>query len=79
MDFILRLPVSKKRVDSILVVVGKFSKMCHLIPCKKIHNANNIATILFRDIVKLHGIPKTITSDRDVKFISHFWRELVIL
>lgn len=76
MDFILELPVSKIRVNYILEVVDKFSKMSHLIPYKKIHDANNIATFLFHDIVKFHGIPKTITFDPDMKFMSHFWREL---
>lgn len=72
MDFVLGLSISKRRVDSILKVVDIFSKMYHLIPCKKIHDTSNITTIFFRDLAKLHSIPKTITSDRDVKFMLPF-------
>ena len=62
--------------DSIMVVVDKLMKAAYFIPVKSTHTTDDIAKIFMKEIFKLHGFPKAIVSDRDVKFTSNFWKGL---
>jgi hypothetical protein len=59
-----------------MVVVDKLTKAAHFVPVKTTHTMTNIAEIFMKEIARLHGIPRTIISDRDTKFTSNFWRGL---
>ncbi|MCO5579453.1 hypothetical protein L7F22_033308 [Adiantum nelumboides] len=76
MDFITTLPRTSKGNAQILVIVDRFSKMAHFIPCKKAASAPDIASLFVQHIFRIHGLPRSIISDRDPKFTGHFWTSL---
>ncbi|CAI7797907.1 unnamed protein product [Closterium sp. NIES-53] len=77
LDFITGLPSTSRGHDSILVVIDKFSKMGHFIPTSATATAEATARLFFDRIITIHGIPATLISDRDPKFTSKFWKELM--
>ena len=77
MDFIMDLPTAATGNDAILVFVDRLSKMVHLAACKKTITAQQTASLFIDCVFKHHGMPGDIVSDRDVRFQSTFWRELV--
>ncbi|GJP70907.1 hypothetical protein CLOP_g1796 [Closterium sp. NIES-67] len=79
LDFITGLPPTSSGHDAILVVIDKFSKMGHFIPTHTTARTEETAQLFVRHIISQHGIPTTLISDRDPKFTSKFWKELMSL
>ncbi|GJP73431.1 hypothetical protein CLOP_g4144 [Closterium sp. NIES-67] len=79
LDFITGLPPTTGSHDAILVVIDKFSKMGHFIPTHTTACTEETTQLFIRYIISQHGIPTTLISDRDPKFSSKFWKELMSL
>ena len=73
MDFVVGLPVSRTK-DPIWVIVDRLTKSAHFLAIRKTDAATVLAKKYVSEIVKLHGVPVSIVSDRDSKFTSAFWR-----
>jgi hypothetical protein len=71
MDFIKGFCKTQRQHDSIMVVVDKLSKLAHFILVKYSYKDINIAKFFMKEIFRLHGIPKIVISDQDVKFTSN--------
>lgn len=76
MNFIVGLPVTRKKFDAIFVAVDRFSKMAHFIPCKTTSSAPNVAELFFSEIVRLQELTQSFTTDHDTRSLSHFWQTL---
>lgn len=76
MDRVVHLPMSIYGHDAILVVVDRFSKMAHFIPCNTDADGPTIAKLLFAHVFKYHGLPKRVITDRDSTWTGQFWAEL---
>ena len=76
MDFVGGLPKSRKGHDYVYVVVDRFNKMCILIPCSKQITVEQTAKLFFEHIWVHFGLPMSIVSDRDIRFVGKFWSSL---
>ena len=75
-DFITDLPTSTEGEDSIMTVVDRATKMVHLIPCKKTMTAGEAARLYWQHVVRLHGVPRAIHTDRGAQFVGRWWHEI---
>jgi hypothetical protein len=76
MDFMMDLPKTKAGHDAVLVVIDKLSKAMTLIPTKSSVSAQQVAQLFLKEVYRLHGLPRKIISDRDVRLTGRFWQEL---
>jgi transposase InsO family protein len=76
MDFITGLPTTPKENDLIWVIIDCLTKSAHFLPVKTTFQPPQYAEKYIDEIVRLHGIPKTIVSDHGSQFTAHFWEHL---
>jgi IS30 family transposase len=76
MDFIVGLPNTSQKHDSIWVIVDRLTKTTHFILVHTTYNAKRYTKIYLDCIVCLHGVPKTIISDHGTQLVAHFWEQL---
>jgi hypothetical protein len=76
MDFIVGLPLTPRKHDSIWVIVDQLTNTAHFIPVHTTYSAERYAEIYVDLIVRLHGVPKTILSDRGTQFVARFWAQV---
>jgi hypothetical protein len=76
MDFIVGLPNTSQKHDSIWVIIDRLTKTVHFLPVHTTYTAKKYAEVYLEQIFHLHGVPKTIISDRGAQFIANFWKQL---
>ena len=74
MDFVVGLPCSPSSKDAIWVVIDRFTNVSHFIPMKTTNSASGLVPLYVKEVVMLHGVPKSIVSDCASNFVSNFWK-----
>ena len=75
LDFMGQLPKSNN-FDYLLVIINQLTSQVHLVPTTMTVTTRGIVWLILKEVMRLHGIPESIVSDRDTKFTSIFWKEL---
>ena len=76
MDFVTGLPRTQRQHDAIWVIVDRLTKSAHFLPINVEDSLEKLAQLYVDEIVRLHGVPVSIVSDRDPRFTSRFWPSL---
>ena len=76
MDFVTGFPRTRKGRDAIWVIVDRLTKSAHFLPIRGTDSLDHLAELYCREIIRLHGVPLSIISDRDPRFTSRFWQSL---
>jgi hypothetical protein len=75
MDFVTELPLTQKKKDAIWVVVDRLTKSAHFIPVNVKDSMEKLTKTYTQEVIRLHGVPSSIMSNRDPRFTSRFWRQ----
>ena len=76
MDFVIGLPRTRRQHDAIWVIANRLTKSTHFLPVSNDDLLDKLAQLYVEEIVRLHGVPISIVSDRDPRFTSRFWFSL---
>ena len=76
MDFVVGLPLTGRKHDSVWVMVDRLTKSAHFLPVRTDYSLDKLTKLYISEIVRLHGIPISIISNRDPRFTSRFWGKL---
>ncbi|RVW85874.1 Transposon Ty3-I Gag-Pol polyprotein [Vitis vinifera] len=76
MDFVIGLPRTLGGNNAIWVIVDRLTKSAHFLPMKVNFSLDRLASLYVKEIVRMHGVPVSIVSDRDPRFTSRFWHSL---
>ena len=74
MDFVTRFPRTPQRHDVMWVIVDRLTKLAHFLAVRMTFTFERFCRLYIREIVRLHGVPVSIVSDRDPRFTAHFWK-----
>ena len=74
MDFIVKLPKTPSGLDAIWVIVDRLTKSAHFLAIKETDPTEKLARMYIKEVVSRHGVPVSIISDRDSRFVSRFWQ-----
>ena len=76
MDFLSGLPLTHRKHDTIWVIIVRLTKLAHFVPVRIDYSMDRLVELYVDEIVRLHGVPLSIVSDRDPRFTSRLWKEL---
>ena len=74
MDFVTHLPWTPQRHDAVWVIVDRLTKSAHFLTVRMTFTLERFCRLYIREIVRLHGVPVSIVSDREPRFTAHFWK-----
>ena len=76
MEFVSGLPLTQRKHDSVWVIVDRLTKSAYFIPVRIDYSMDRLARLYVDEIVRFHGVPLSIVSNRDPRLTSRFWKEL---